>query len=156
MSPLSTPVEGESLAEAGERIRAAAPIRGGRATDEDCRIRRQLIDDTLAAREVEPRERNWHTAQLVDGHVVGVWADSADEAELDLTVWWSVRCHWVVVDPGCQLFREYFPRGKRSVAEADRRFPLASPRSIRDRFAPAASLLDEIWAPSPSGTSMAR
>lgn len=157
MNALSMPVPGESLAEAGERIRDAAPIRGDRATDEDCRIRRELIDDTLAARKVEPRERNWHTAQLVDGHVVGVWADSTDEAELDLTVWWNVRSHWVVVDPGCRLFQEYFPRGKRSVAEADRKFPLAPPRSIPDRFAPADSLLDEIWTPQPRpDTSIAR
>lgn len=81
------PVAGESLAEAGERIRDAAPIRGERATDEDCRIRRELIDETLADRGVEPGDRSWHTAQLIDGHVVGVWARSADEAELDLTVW---------------------------------------------------------------------
>jgi hypothetical protein len=155
MSRLSTPVKGESLAEAGERIRAAAPIRGDRATDEDCRIRRQLINEALAARAVESGDRNWHTAQLIDGHVVGVWAHSAEEAELDLTVWWSVRCHWVVTDPGCGLFQEYFPRGKRSAAEADRRFPLAPPRSIRDRFAPAGSLLDEVWAQPRSDTSMA-
>ncbi len=156
MSQLSAPVVGESLAEAGERIQAAAPIRGERATDEDCRVRRELINDTLAARAVESGDRNWHTAQLVDGHVVGVWADSADEAELDLTVWWGIRCHWVVTDPGCRLFHEYFPRGKRSAIEADRRFPLAPPRSICDRFAPVESLVDGIWAPTRSDESMAR
>lgn len=149
-------VADESLAEAGERIRDAAPIRGERATDEDCRIRRELIEAALAARGVDPGHRNWHTAQLVDGHVVGVWAESADEAELDLTVWWGVCCHWVVADPGCQLFHEYFPKGKRSAAEADRRFPLAQPRSIRDRFAPADSLLDDIWRPQPTDSSLAR
>lgn len=156
MIRLSTPVKGESLAEAGARIRAAAPIRGDRATDEDCRIRRELINDALVAGEVQPGEHNWHTAQLVDGHVVGVWADSVDEAELDLTVWWGVRCHWVVVDPRCRLFQEYFPRGKRSAVEADHRYPLAPPRSIRDRFAPADSLLDEeIWASPRSDASIA-
>lgn len=150
------PVAGESLAEAGERIRAAAPIRGERATDEDCRIRRELIDAMLADRGVEPGDRSWHTAQLIDGHVVGVWARSADAAELDLTVWWGVRCHWVAADPGCRLFHEYFPQGKRSASEVDRRFPLAPPRSIRDRFAPADSLLDDIWRPQPTDSSMAR
>ncbi|WP_442574846.1 hypothetical protein ACSBPH_13560 [Microbacterium sp. F51-2R] len=156
MSQRSTPGVGESLAEAGERIRAAAPIRGDRATAEDCRIRRELINETLAARSVESGDRDWHTAQLVDGHVVGVWAGSTDGAELDLTVWWGIRCHWVVIDPGCRRFQEYFPRGKRSAAEADRRFPLAPSRSIRDRFAPAESLLDGIWAPTRSDASMAR
>ncbi|MFB8146625.1 hypothetical protein ACFC1W_07760 [Microbacterium sp. NPDC056003] len=156
MNPLNAPVAGESLAEAGERIRAAAPIRGERATDEDCRIRRELIEAALAARDIEPGDRNWHTAQLADGHVVGVWAQSVDEAELDLTVWWGVRCHWVVVDPVCGLFHEYFPKGKRSATEADRRFPLARPRGIRDRFAPADSLLDAIWMPQPADSSLAR
>lgn len=156
MNTLREPVAGESLAEAGERIRAAAPIRGERATDEDCRIRRELIDVALAARRVDSGDRNWHTAQLADGHVVGVWAQSADEAELDLTVWWDVRCHWVVADPGCRLFHEYFPEGKRSASEADRRFPLAPPRSIRDRFAPADSLLEGIWMLQAIDSSLAR
>ena len=146
----------ENLAEAGERIRDAAPIRGERATDEDGRIRRGLIEATLAARGIDPGARNWHTAQLVDGHVVGVWAQSADEAGLDLTVWWGVRCHWVAADPGCRLFHEYFPKGKRTASEADRCFPLAPPRSIRDRFAPADSLLEGIWMPQPADSSLAR
>lgn len=156
MKSRTEPVASESLAEAGERIRAAAPIRGERATDDDCRIRRELIDATLAARGVDSGDRNWHTAQLSDGHVVGVWAQSVDEAELDLTVWWGIRCHWVAVDPGCRLFDEYFPKGKRSASEADRRFPLAPPRSIRDRFAPADSLLEGIWMPQPADSSLAR
>jgi hypothetical protein len=156
MKSRTEPVPDESLGEAGERIRAAAPIRGERATDEDCRIRRELIETTLSARGVEPGERDWHTAQLIDGHVVGVWAQSADEAELDLTVWWSLRCHWVVADPGCRLFHEYFPKGKRSTSEADRRFPLAPPRNIRDCFAPADSLLDGIWMPQPADSSLSR
>ncbi len=156
MNSLSAPVAGESLAEAGERIRDAAPIRGERATDEDCRIRRELIEATLIVRGVQPVDRDWHTAQLADGHVVGVWAQSDDEAELDLTVWWGVRCHWVAADPGCRLFHEYFPKGKRSASEADRRFPLAPPRSIRDRFAPADSLLEGIRMPQPADSSLAR
>lgn len=152
----STPSADESLAEVGERIRSAAPIRGDRATDEDCRNRRAMIDEALAVRGIHPAEREWHTAQLVDGHVVGVWANSVHEAELDLTVWWGVRCHWVTVDPQCLLFHEYFPKGKRSAAEADRCFPLAPPRALRDRFAPANSLLDGIWLPPASTASAAR
>ena len=156
MSSLAAAAEGESLAEAGERIRPAAPIRGDRATDEDCRIRRALIDEALAVRGIHPGAHEWHTAQFVDGHVAGVWANSVDEAELDLTVWWGVPCHWVTVDPHCLLFHEYFPKGKRSAAEADRRFPLAPPRTLRDHFAPADSLLDGIWLPPASTTPLAR
>jgi len=144
MNPLSTPVDGETLAEAGQRIHTAAPIRGDRATDEDCRNRRELIEDTLTALGILSGDRCWHTARLLDGHIVGVWAESVTEAELNLTVWWQGTCHWLRADPEARLFHEYFPKGKRSTAEADRRFPLAPPRRLRDQFAPAQSLLDSI------------
>ncbi len=150
MNARPDPSAGESLGEAGERIRYAAPIRGDRATDEDCRIRRALIDEALTVRGIHLGAHEWHTAQFVDGHVAGVWANSVEEAELDLTVWWGVQCHWVTVDPHCLLFHEYFPKGKRSAAEADRCFPLAPPRTLRDRFAPADSLLDGVWLPPAS------
>lgn len=156
MNARPDPSAGESLGEAGERIRYAAPIRGDRATDEDCRIRRALIDEARAVRGIHPGAHEWHTAQFVDGHVAGVWANSVEEAELHLTVWWGVQCHWVTVDPHCLLFHEYFPKGKRSAAEADRRFPLAPPRTLRDHFAPADSLLDGIWLPPASTTPLAR
>lgn len=155
MSSLAAAAEGESIAEAGERIRRTAPILGDRATDEDCTIRRALIDEALAVRGIHPGAHEWRNAQLIDGHVAGVWANSVEEAELDLTVWWGMRCHWVTADPQCLLFREYFPEGKRSTADAERRFALAPPRALRDRFAPANSLLDGIWSP-PASASVAR
>lgn len=156
MNARPDPSAGESLGEAGERIRSAAPILGDRATDDDCRIRRAMIDEALAVRGIHPGAHEWHTALLVDGHVAGVWVNSVEEAELELTVWWGTRCHWVTADPQCLLFHEYFPKGKRSAAEADRRFPLAPPRTLRDRFASAESLLDGIWPPTASATSVAR
>ncbi|WP_315549752.1 hypothetical protein [Microbacterium aurum] len=115
-----------------------------------------MIDEALAVRGIHPGAHEWHTALLVDGHVAGVWVNSVEEAELELTVWWGTRCHWVTADPQCLLFHEYFPKGKRSAAEADRRFPLAPPRTLRDRFASAESLLDGIWPPTASATSVAR
>lgn len=145
MNPIFTPVPGETLAEAGLRIRDAAPIRGDRATDADCQLRRELIGDTLTTRGIRPGVHVWHTAQLTNGHVTGVWADSIEEAELELTVWWACACHWVRPDSDARLLQEYFPKGKHSTAEASRRFPLGPPRAIRDRFAPATSLLDGIW-----------
>lgn len=156
MNSLAAAGDGESIAEAGERIRRTAPILGDRATDEDCRVRRAMVDEVLAVRGIHPGANQWHTAQLVDGHVAGVWANSVEEAELDLTVWWGTRCHWVTADPQCLLFHEYFPKGKRSAAEAERRFPLAPPRALSDRFAPADSLLDGIWSPPASTASRAR
>jgi hypothetical protein len=156
MNPRSVPVPGETLASAGHRIRDAAPIHGDRATDAECALRRDLIDDTITTRDVHPGPHVWHTAQLVDGHVTGVWANSVAEAELELTVWWGCACHWVRPDGDTRLLQEYFPRGKRTAAAADKRFPLGPPRRARDRFAPASSLLDDIWARTDDNNSIAR
>jgi len=145
MTGVLIPRPDESLAEAGERIRAACPVQGATATDEECHIRRDLVAATLAARGVTTRAHVWHTAQLIDGRVVGVSAGSVEEAEIDLTIWWELRCHWVIADPESRVFHAYFPRGKRSAAHADRRFALARPRQPHDEFAPSSSLLDGIW-----------
>lgn len=152
MTGMVAPAKGESLAEAGERIRAACPVQGVTATDEECRIRAELVAATLAARGVRAGAHRWHTAQLADGRVVGVSASSVEKAELELTIWWEHRCHWVIADPELRTFHAYFPRGKRSAANADRRFPLARPRHPRDEFAPAPSLLEGIWTPGPAPT----
>ncbi|WP_448255957.1 hypothetical protein [Microbacterium aurum] len=143
----TVPVPGETIAEAGERIRAAVPIRGARAIEDECIARRLAIEATLAARKVWHQERCWHTAQLADGQISGVWAQSTEEAELDLTVWHGQRCHWVLADPGNLIRAEYFPQGIRRAVDAGRRFPLAPPRRPRDQFAPAGSLLDPLGAP---------
>lgn len=152
MSTPTTPVPGESLAEAGERIREAIPILSRTASNEECAARREAIETTLAAREVWSRDRCWYTAQLTDGQIVGVWACSSDEAELDLIVWFGQRCHWVVGDPIHAVRAEYFPRGIRRPIDAARRFPLAPPRRPRDLFAPTDSLLEtlgpEAWGPA--------
>ena len=145
MNPLSAPVPGETLAEAGERIRAACPILGATATNEECHTRRELITDTLDARGVRPGPHTWHTAQLLDGHVVGVFADSPEEAEIDLTVWWGRRCHWVIPDPQCQVLHEYVPASNRGATAGAPRFPVGPPRRPRDQFAPTPSLLDGIF-----------
>ncbi|GAA3920674.1 hypothetical protein [Microbacterium invictum] len=150
MKQFTSPVAGESLAEAAERIRAAVPIEGDTATDLECRWRRQMIDATLAARGVVGRTYEWHTAQLDDGRIAGVFAESTDEAELSLTVWWGNRCHWVIADPTCLVRAEYLPRGIRTAATADRRFPLGPPRRVRDQFATAESLLDRFALPDHS------
>lgn len=157
MTGMSAPVQGESLADAGERIRRTCPVRGVTATNEECRTRADLVAVTLAARGVRAGAHAWHTAQLTDGRVVGVSAGSVEEAELDLTIWWEHRCHWVIADPDLRTFHAYFPRGKRSAADADRRFPLARPRPPRDEFAPASSLLEGIWTagPAPTGPGLA-
>ncbi len=140
----TSPVAGESLAEAAERISSAIPIRAQTATNEECAARRDAIDATLIARCVWQRERCWHTAQLVDGQIAGVWARSTEEAELDLTVWFGTRCHWVIADPVHAVRAEYFPHGIRRHTDACRRFPLAPPRRPRDQFAAADSLLEQL------------
>ena len=149
------PVEGETLAEAGQRIRDAIPIRSQTATEKECAARRLAIDATLAARRVWNRERLWHTAQLADGQIVGVWARSTEEAELDLTVWSGQPCHWVIADRTLAVGGEYFPAGIRRPQDADRRFPLTPPRRPRDQFSPTASLPTSRTAPN-HGATLAR
>jgi len=134
-----------SLGEAAERIRLEVPIAGDRATDAECVRRRELIDEELGRRGVQPGAHAWRTAQLLDGHVVGVFADSREEAELELTIWWGSRCHWLVDDPDCRVLDEYRPAGRSRATNMN--FPLAPPRTPRDRFAPAASLLDDLYIP---------
>lgn len=150
----TTPVPGETLAEAGERIRAAIPIRGHTATDDECLARRLAIDATISARRVWHRERQWHTAQLVDGRITGVWARSTEEAELDVTVWLGAQCHWVLADPTHGIRHEYLPDA-RSARDRNRRFPLLPPRRPRDQFAPTDSLLD-LLGPPPTGPGLSR
>lgn len=155
MKQFTAPVPGESLAEAAERIRDAVPIEGDTATDLECRWRRQMIDATLAARGVVGRTYEWHTTQLDDGRIAGVFAESTDEAELALTVWWRIRCHWVIADPTGLVRAEYLPGGTRTAANADRCFPLGPPRRVRDQFATAESLLDR-FAPPDHGSGVER
>lgn len=150
----TAPVPGETLADAGERIRAALPIRGRTATDDECLARRLAIDATLATRQVWHQDRQWHTAQLVDGRITGVWARSTEEAELDLTVWVGTRCAWVLSDPTYAVRNEYLPGGRRA-SDGDRRFPLGPPRRPRDQFAPTDCLLD-LLGPPPTGPGLPR
>lgn len=151
----TVPVERETLAEAGQRIRDAIPIRSETASEEECAARRLAIDATLAARRVWLQERQWHTAQLADGQIVGVWARSTEEAELDLTVWFGQPCHWVIADPTLAVRGEYSPASLRRSQDAGRRFPLTPPRRPRDQFSPADSLLASLTAPN-HGATLAR
>ena len=87
MTGMSAPALGESPADAGERIRAACPVQSATtATNEDCRIRAELVAAT----------------------------SSVEEAELDLTIWWEHRCHWVIADPESRVFHAYLPRTSRA------------------------------------------
>ena len=136
----------ETPAEAAERIRGECPIVGPTATDDECRVRCELVDAALDKLGVAAGRREWHSAQMADGRVVGIWAHSVQEAEINLTVWWSRRCFWVIADPDCRVRDEYFPRGKRNAVDAAHCFPLTAPRRARDQFAPTQSLLDLLGA----------
>ena len=133
------------LGEAAERIRVGVPIAGDSATAEECVRRRELVDEELRRRDIHPGSHAWRTAQLLDGRVVGAFADSREEAELELTIWWGSRCHWVIDDPDCRVLDEYRPAGRSRATNMH--FPLAPPRTPRDRFAPAPSLPDELYIP---------
>ena len=131
----------DTLAVVARRIRELRPILGVSATDEDCAVRRSLIERALADLAVKPGSREWFAAQLADGRIVGIWALSPQEAELGISIWWGRDCLSVERDPDLDLRREYFPKGKRTGADADRTFPIGPPGRIRDHFAPTESLL---------------
>ncbi len=138
----TAPITGETIAEAATRIRAAIPIQLDTATEAECIARRDAIDDTLTARAVWRRERVWHSAQLEDGQIAGVWAHSTEEAELQLSVWWGKACHWVIADPDLRVRAEYLPNDAHTAATAGRRFPLGPPRRPRDQYAAITPLFD--------------
>lgn len=135
----------ETLGHVAERIRIAVPIAGATATDDECAKRRDLLRAALRSRGIEAGQNLWRTAQLVDGRIVGVFANSKEEAELQLGIWWASSCHWVVDDPECRVLDEYRLVGRSKGAEQV--FPLGPPRTPRNRFAPAASLLDDLFLP---------
>lgn len=140
MSVERPPVDA-SLSIAAAWIREMCPITGATATDQECRIRGDLINAELKRRRVAEHDQVWFTAQLASGRVVGSWAESPESAELSISVWWAEDCHWVVPDPDQRYRREHFTNGVRAPAEQDRSFPLGPPRRPRDRFAPTESLL---------------
>lgn len=142
MTPDTPDPRREPLAEVARRIRVACPIRGATATNAECAHRRELIDHALADREVRAgRRRSWYTAQLVTGYVTVCWARSRDEAELTISVWRGHDCHWVVPDSHLRVYEEYFPHSRSPREPGDRVFALGVPRRVRDRFAPAVSVL---------------
>lgn len=137
-----------SLAEMAAWIRQMRPIVGATATEEDCKVRRALVEHVVRTRTVWHGDYQWHTAQLSDGTIAGVSANSCEEAELSISVWRAVDCIWVVRDAHLDVFHEYFPRGKRSTADANTVFPVGPPRRPRDQFAPAESLMTALTSPA--------
>lgn len=134
----------ETIPDAARRIRQMQPIAGAQATNEESAVRCELIELTLARRDVQPGDRVWYTAQLTSGRITGVWAHSAEEAELNIAVWHGEDCHWVVPDHDLRVREEYLSSQRALRNASDRIFPLAPPRRPRDRFAPTASLLDTV------------
>lgn len=70
----------------------------------------------------------WRTAQLVDGRIVGSWAETLLEAQIELEVWWGAAVAWIVEDPDVLVYRRYL--GEASTAETRSReaitFPVTS------------------------------
>lgn len=58
-------------------------------------------------RETEPPVHCWRTAQLVDGRIVGQWAETNLEAQVGVEVWWGAAVHWIVPDPECIIHDRY-------------------------------------------------
>jgi hypothetical protein len=136
-----------SLGELAEQIRIAVPIAGTTATDGECSKRRALVDAALRSRGIESGHRAWRTAQLVDGRVVGVFANSREEAELQLVIWWGSRCHWVGDDPECRVLMSIAESGGRSRrSSASRSAGRGHPAIVSRRRHPSSTICSSLAA----------
>lgn len=55
--------------------------------------------------------RAWWTAQNENGRIVGIWAESYEEAVIELGTFWRAPIVWCVPDTDLEV-RHRYPRGK--------------------------------------------
>ena len=90
-----------------------------RATNETVRREWAAIDAELIRLGIPTRDRHgasgpgcaWWTAQNEGGRIIGIWAESYEEAVIELTTSWGERIVWCVTDTGLEV-RNRYPRGK--------------------------------------------
>lgn len=120
--------------EAAQRIRSGHGLGepGFTVTNEICAA---MTAETRAWQKVNDPDRRekrlqrmWRSAQLVDGRIVGSWAETLLEAQIELEVWWGAAVAWIVEDPDVLVYRRYL--GEASTAETRSReaitFPVTS------------------------------
>lgn len=109
------------------------------------------LNEWRAGRDIETTNHCWRTAQLVDGRIVGQWAETNLEAQVGIEVWWGSAVHWIVPDPDCVVHDRYLTNistGKTRSDEA-RTFALTDAPADHPRrpsVTPVVSAWDEVFA----------
>lgn len=114
---------GSALADVARAIRAAVPIAGDSATNDECATRDALVEGVLETLDVPAGPRAWWTVVAEDqpGELVpvfgGVWASSFDEAVIEVVLWRPEfdgrHLERIVVDDGCRLHAELTERRRK-------------------------------------------
>lgn len=107
-----------TLWEAAQRVSTAAN-HGDRATNESVRrewdaSNRELVALGLPAVDHHGPStpgRAWWTAQNDEGRIVGIWAESYEEAVIHLGASWTSPIVWCLADTDLEI-RNRYPRGK--------------------------------------------
>lgn len=108
----------EELWDAAQRVRTFAN-HGNQATNESVRREWDASNRELVALGIAPVDhhgpstpgRAWWTAQNSEGRIIGVWAESYEQAVIDLGSAWDAPIVWCVTDTALTI-RNRYPRGK--------------------------------------------
>lgn len=129
-------------------LRAVSP-RPLRATNESVRREWDAINAELVALGIPTVDhyaatasRTWWTAQNDAGRVMGMWADSWEEAVITLGLSWGAPIRWCVDDRGLEVAKRYKPHGNRNETDRDRAFEVTDEPIPGPEFAPTTSLLE--------------
>jgi len=109
----------DSLWDAAQRVRDAAN-HGERATNESVRREWDATDAELTALGIPTYDRHgpsgpgraWWTAQNSEGRIIGVWAESYEEAVIGLGCAFDSAIVWCLADDDHGV-RNRYPRGSR-------------------------------------------
>lgn len=108
----------DTLWDAAQRVHQAAH-HGERATNESVRREWAAVDIELTALGIPTYDRHgpsgpgraWWTAQNTEGRLIGKWAESYEEAVIELGASFHSRIVWCVADTDLQI-RDRYPRAK--------------------------------------------
>lgn len=115
---LAPPATLDTLWDAAGRVSAAAH-HGERATNASVRREWAALDAELTALGIPTYDRHgpsgpgraWWTAQNSAGRIIGIWAETYEEAVIELAVGFDSRIVWCVADTDLRI-RDRYPRGK--------------------------------------------
>ncbi|MBC9954922.1 hypothetical protein ICM05_09755 [Leucobacter sp. cx-42] len=91
----------------------------GPATDQMIITVGRELNAWREGRDTEPPRHCWRTAQVVDGRIVGQWAETNLEAQVGIEVWWGSAVHWIVPDPESVIHDRYLTNVSTGATRSD-------------------------------------